>query len=83
MSVFQPTNVESDIEKLRKREELVKKYQDAYGDIFVGVAWEDPDDPFCCVGTVVCRTQRVDQGVVYAPYIPMTVTPGIIGNYKK
>lgn len=83
MSIFQSTNVESDIEKLRKREEFVKKYREAYGEIFIGVIWDDPDDPFCCSGRVMCKTQRVDQGIIYGPYIPTTVTPGIIGSYKK
>lgn len=75
MSIFKPVNVESDIEILKKRESIIKDYKERIGDQFVMMIWDDPDDPFCCVGHPVFRSTRVDhQGIVYAPYILATNT---------
>lgn len=74
MSIFKQVNVESDIERLKKRESIIKDYKERIGNQFVMMIWDDPDDPFCCVGHPVFRTARVDQGIVDAPYIPETFT---------
>lgn len=75
MSIFKQVNIEHDIEKLQKRESIIKDYKERLGDHFVTMIWDNPDDPFCCDGHPVFRSTRVDhQGNVYAPYIPMTLS---------
>jgi len=73
MSVFSQPDVDSDIYKLKLREKFIEKAKQMAGETFIGIAWDNPDDPFCCSGTVVHKIKtNIDMDVVYAPYILST-----------
>lgn len=70
MGVFSKTDVDSDIYKLKLREKFIETAKREAGETFVGIVWDNPDDPFCCSGTVLRKIKiNINMNVVYAPYI--------------
>ena len=74
MSVFSQVNIEKDISKLQMRESLLQYYRNLYGNLFVDVMWDDPNDPFCYTGRAMFKTEwpGVKADVTwYGPYGPV------------